>query len=86
MWATNERDERGNEWVLPYRKYSTGVFKEQGGGVYGMFTRLFARGHARIQARCAGLDSRTRTGHDRSWETNHERRIGTTCFACMACK
>jgi hypothetical protein len=26
------------------------------------------------------------TGYDRSWDASHERRIGTTCFACMACR
>src|SRR6266536_4391255 len=34
----------------------------------------------------AGKDSCTETGYDRSWEASHERRIGTTCFACMACR
>jgi hypothetical protein len=31
-------------------------------------------------------DSCTETGYDRSWDASHERRIGTTCFACMACR
>ena len=33
-----------------------------------------------------GKDSCTETGYDRSWDASHERRIGTTCFACMACR
>ena len=38
----------------------------------------------------SGLDLRggrilaRKTGYDRSWDANHERRIGTTYLACMA--
>jgi hypothetical protein len=40
---------------------------------------------ARIQASPSGVRILARkTGYDRSWDANHERRSGTTCFACMA--
>jgi hypothetical protein len=40
---------------------------------------------ARIQTSPTGRRILARkTGYDRSWDANHERRIGITCLACMA--